>query len=252
VRDNVPRTKKIAKSCGYEILTASQGKTRAKLRATHKAKQLYFSGHGLHASASLEFPEEPSNFAPADLTSEWKDLEIAIIAGCSVLDINDYTHEFDGGPREAVGFEPGVRWHDVIGGGNAILLGYRHWAPLGPVTDAQIMQEFTQLTSARPSSEAILWLKANINKNDNDSAVAIDGEDRYWFVDYDKVSARLRSADGSFRPFPGRRWGTNRRIVHIEKGPAFAKGWTDGRATRDQHHRVTHQYLNRNVDIYPQ
>lgn len=98
---------------------------------------LYLSVHGWHSA-----DQEPYPSACIELTDwegdgasghreyvlpeevEWnKDLDLVVIAGCSVLDINDYNDNYLGSKHND---SPGKRWADT---GPSILLGYNAGGP---------------------------------------------------------------------------------------------------------------------------
>jgi hypothetical protein len=83
-----------------------------------QADVLYYSGHGFHDVNLLGLP--PVSFGPGDVAGgEWKkDLEIAIFAGCSVLDV---TNDKLAGPAK-----PGKAWAKT---GPTYFLGYEGSAP---------------------------------------------------------------------------------------------------------------------------
>ncbi|MFA5509142.1 MAG: hypothetical protein WC423_27210, partial [Vulcanimicrobiota bacterium] len=258
-----------ARSGGFEVLTAQVKGTagKAKLRVKNPADVLYYSGHGLHGTSALAyFSTKPmgenvsGELIPQFLnpleekklrTADWEKVSVAIIAGCSVLDINDYSHEFDNDwlRRSPDGIEPGIEWDRVIGQGSANLFGYRHFAPLGPFTDTSIIIEFGRQIKDQPKNLwPRKWLDANLKHTENDSACALDEFDRYWFVDYGKEFRWVWPELG--RPHKVRRIFTkNRRLAVISKDshtPTSGNtyfGWSAGRANRDLHHRNVLQLL---------
>jgi hypothetical protein len=85
----------------------------------------YYSGHGIHNGGYLTVVEPLESgwgdqlFA-TNVTEYWSDVDIAIIAGCSVLDIGDYNGNF------SPNYNPGKQWADT---GATWYLGYNAWAP---------------------------------------------------------------------------------------------------------------------------
>ena len=106
------------------------------------------------------------------------DLDCVIIAGCSVLDINDYNNNF---PGLAHLLSPGKAWEQT---GPNILLGYCYKAPLDSTeAPARIIAQWRANRSVQ--GDVAAWMNANDNRNGR-NACAIDcskSPHEFWFWD---------------------------------------------------------------------
>lgn len=154
------------------------------------ADVFYYSGHGLSSSGKLAVDTGPGPascpasgpfadwLGPADLVPHWRspmDLDVLVIAGCSVLRIDPSTSPPTG---------PGVAWTALLvarGGPLAALLGYRSSAPCDTPNGDRIAAAFTRRLAGGSSRFAHDWLTANGDHN-ADNAVAIDARG-YWWID---------------------------------------------------------------------
>ncbi len=196
-RDNVPTEPEAFQAAGYEILQVDVpgvegpdgGGLYARMRVRNQAEVLYFSGHGLGGSNSLTIgsttirpgkfigdpgePLRPINLEPV----HWQgNLRRVIIAACSVLDINDYNGWWPSSSPNG-----GLVWDHVLGnpGRGARLFGYNQAAPLGPVTDTNIINGFLDSVMS-----PLDWLEANACFTPYDSACAIDAG-HYYFIQHE-------------------------------------------------------------------
>lgn len=147
----------------------------------NQADILYISSHGMSKDGSI------ASVVPG--TVDWKDdLEIAILAGCSVLDINDYNGNYDndgdGKP------EPGPVAHVFSGEqwaltGPETFLGYNYKAPLDTQGTPGIVNSWF---AHRVSGDIEAWKIANDNSAGR-NACAIDavGGNYYYFKRSGKV-----------------------------------------------------------------
>ena len=152
------------------------------------ADVVYYSGHGLSASGklALDINNKPCGqpggsfsdwLGPSDLTPVWTspmDLDVLIIAGCSVLRIDFSTSPPSG---------PGVGWSRLLrgqGGPLAALLGYQKGAPCDNPNGDRIAQQMAQRMTAGSTSFAHDWLTVNGNNNAN-NAVAMDDQG-FWSI----------------------------------------------------------------------
>ena len=117
--ENSPLDHSFFKAAGVEIITAefTSPEIKSKKRQVmNQADYFYYSGHGNSHDGSVAEGLKPGDAAPY-----WnQDLDVAILAGCGVLDINNYN-----------GFlshnnSPGKLWEPL---GPALLLGYSFKAP---------------------------------------------------------------------------------------------------------------------------
>jgi monoamine oxidase/subtilisin family serine protease len=145
------------------------------------ADVFYYSGHGLSASGKLAIETTGAAcgtsgvfadwLGPADLAAVWPatmDLDVLIIAGCSVLRIDLSTSPPSG---------PGVAWTRLLqsrGGPLIALLGYQRGAPCDRPNGDAIAAAMAARIRAGSTDFARDWLTANGDHNAN-NAVAIDG-----------------------------------------------------------------------------
>ncbi len=152
------------------------------------ADVVYYSGHGLSASGklALDIENKPCGehgtyrdwLGPADLTSVWTspmDLDLLILAGCSVLKIDFSTSPASG---------PGMGWARLLrakGGPLAALLGYQRGAPCDSPNGERIARQMGQRMAGGSTNFARDWLEVNGDNNAN-NAVAMDARG-YWWIE---------------------------------------------------------------------
>ena len=97
----------------------------------NQADWLYFSGHGLHATGKLQMCDDNFSFGYQEADSDWSgcDIDRAIFATCSVLDINDWNQMADDGQS------PGEYWEGL---GVYRMFGYNYKAPIDPADKAVV------------------------------------------------------------------------------------------------------------------
>ena len=143
---------------------------RCSIDAASAPDYFYYSGHGSHATGGLT-----GNLTPSMVTNYWtRDLDCVILAGCSVLDINDYNNNFGGSGHLA---SPGKMWCQT---GVGTLLGYCGRAPadLNNVSSAII----TSWVSRRGSMGDIdAWMKANADNHAWNACAIVKGEKYTYF-----------------------------------------------------------------------
>ena len=159
------------KAAGCEIVTAEYGGVAsAKRQIMNQADYFYFSGHGDHLLNTVQ-----GSYSPIAAAYYWgRDLDCAIIAGCSVLDVNDYNGNYG---YDQHSLSPGEAWEAT---GPGILLGYNYRAP-GDVggAPARIMQSWLANRAAMGNVNA--WMKANAdNKAWNACAIVKDQKYVYF------------------------------------------------------------------------
>jgi hypothetical protein len=162
---------------GAVYVQAQMVNTRSKRRLyRNQADILYVSSHGMSKDGSI------ASVVPG--TVDWKDdLEIAILAGCSVLDINDYNGNYDndGDGKTEVGpaanVFSGEQWAAT---GPKTLLGYNYKAPLDTQGTPGIINSWFANRAASGDIDA--WKIANDNSAGR-NACAIDaaGGVYYYF-----------------------------------------------------------------------
>ncbi|MEO5714178.1 MAG: hypothetical protein ABIT37_11880 [Luteolibacter sp.] len=162
---------------GAVYVQAQMAHTRSKRRLyRNQADILYISSHGMSKDGSI------ASVVPG--TVDWKDdLDIAILAGCSVLDINDYNGNYDndGDGKTEVGpaahVFSGEQWAVT---GPKTLLGYNYKAPLDTQGTPGIVNSWFANRAA--SGDITAWKIANDNSAGR-NACAIDavGGVYYYF-----------------------------------------------------------------------
>jgi hypothetical protein len=136
---NSPLHKSFVSAAGAEIITATfAGHESKRHQIGNQADVFYFSGHGQHSTGKLQVSadgESPVERIGASEVQWDQDLDIAIISGCSILDIKDFRvgglKKFQSWRRRFTrDTSPGEQW---VGTGPKIFLGYCWTAP----TDSQ-------------------------------------------------------------------------------------------------------------------
>ena len=167
------RSKSFFKAAGCEVVSVEYGGVRSpKRQIMNQADVFYFSGHGNHDTNALQGGLKPSMLQGGCWDG---DLDCAILAGCSVLDVNDYNGNF----KNASHFvSPGKAWEQV---GPQTLLGYAYKAP-GDKGGAptRIIRSWIANRAALGDTEA--WMKANAD-NKAWNACAIEKNNRYAYFE---------------------------------------------------------------------
>ena len=170
--NSVPSTTYM-KSAGCEILTATYCETTSsKRQIMNQADVFYYSGHGNGATGGIN-----SGFTPNLLGEYWKrDLNCAVIAGCSVLNIAGHriksfgmTTRFKRWYRNQHDRSVGALWEVAA---DIIFLGYCYTAPLDNQGAVDIATDFAaKVKGGMGYLQA--WKEAN-NRNAGRNACAID------------------------------------------------------------------------------
>lgn len=150
------RSTSFLKAAGCEVVSVTYDNISSdKRQIMNQADYFYFSGHGNHYNNSIQ-----GGFKPADAVNYWKkDLDVAIIAGCSVLDINDYNGNYDGTAEHT--FSPGKAWEQT---GPGVLLGYAYIAP-GDAGGAPARIMNSWISKRDTLGDVNAWMKANADNN---------------------------------------------------------------------------------------
>ena len=161
------------KSAGCEILNATYGETTSdKRQIMNQADVFYYSGHGNGATGGIN-----SGFTPNLLGEYWKrDLNCAVIAGCSVLNIAGYriksfgmATRFKRWYRNQQDRSVGASWEVAA---DIIFLGYCYTAPLDNQGAVDIATDFSaKVKGGMGYLQA--WKEAN-DRNAGRNACAID------------------------------------------------------------------------------
>ena len=103
-----------------------------------------------------------------------RDLDVVIIAGCSVLDINDYNGNYSGAEHS---FSPGYSWEST---GPSILLGYAYVAP-GDASGipTRIVRSWRINRNTRGDVDA--WMSANANNRAWNACAIVKGQKYVYF-----------------------------------------------------------------------
>jgi peptidoglycan hydrolase-like protein with peptidoglycan-binding domain len=156
------------------------------------AEVFYYSGHGLAKTGKLEIdlrnrpcpdPQHLGDYkswlGPADLIPVWTkfmDLDVLILAGCSVLKI-----DFSSSPPTG----PGLEWAKLLtakGGPLLAILGYQKGAPCDNSLGDKIAKEMGQRMARGSTNYARDWLEIN-GDNNATNAVAMDSSGYWWIRD---------------------------------------------------------------------
>ncbi len=154
--------------------------------AKNQVDWMYLSTHG-HSDLGTIDVGVGEKITPPDV--EWQDdLDIVIIAGCAVLDVNDYNGNYDddnadGDNDRTTGTEPGPsslvfngeKWANT---GPKYLLGYNYNAPLDSQNSDRIISDWAAKRKTLGVVEA--WMEANDNSNGR-HACAIEAGVGYWY-----------------------------------------------------------------------
>jgi hypothetical protein len=133
----------------------------------NQADYFYYSGHGNHSSGALTVG------SPAAAAGYWnQDLDCVIIAGCAVLDINDYNNNYTGSDHSV---SPGKMWEPL---GPSVLLGYNYYAPNDLQNTAGIISSWISNRGAQ--GDVTAWMNANDNPNGR-NACAIEKNLKYSY-----------------------------------------------------------------------
>lgn len=196
-RSTIPPTASAIQAAGFEDLIVERQSLKAWTRVKNQAHSLYVSSHGL-TTGDL-FADDVSTVPASAVQPTWSNgnLDLAIFAGCSVLDIGN----FNGWTNLGAGGSPGLQWKSAGRPASSvrpgcIFLGYNATAPLGNVYepagslhgDTRILgfyydQLGQQSNPASPESKAMAWLLANAGMEQRiaDDACSIT-DDYYYFI----------------------------------------------------------------------
>ena len=159
------------KAAGREVVTVEYGGSSSSRRQImNQGDYLYFSGHGFHDQNRLQ-----GGFTPAMVEEYWsRDLDVAIIAGCSVLDVNDYNGNYPGQEHDA---SPGEAWERT---GPAVLLGYNYSAP-GDAGGAPTRIVNQWRTNRAASGDVDAWMDANAANHAWNACAIVKGQKYVYF-----------------------------------------------------------------------
>lgn len=179
--DSVPpisaNSESFYKAAGCEIITAEYADVKsARRQIMNQADYIYYSGHGRHHNASLEGFSGGLSLSPEMVAPYWnRDLNCVIIAGCAVLDINDYNGRYDESPNPPS--SPGKRWAAISGPDS--FLGYAWYAPRDTQGSAEIISEWLSFRTTM-TDDVAAWMKAN-DRSSGRNACALDRDRNYHY-----------------------------------------------------------------------
>ena len=171
------------KAAGRETISVSYDRQNSeKKQIMNQSDWFYFSGHGNHATGTIQ-----GGFTPSMASQYWnRDLDCAIIAGCAVLDVRNYRFNSLGllyrwKHKDWKGAYPGEIWE---GTGVKYLLGYALKAPLDTDGGSAIASAF--VANIKSGKDIITsWRNAN-NTAKGRNACVIDCSKtprQFWFWD---------------------------------------------------------------------
>ena len=166
---NSPPHVSFFQAAGVEVITVECTGSKSKPRQLmNQADVFYYSGHGSHASGALAYG------SPTSVQPYWdQDLKCVILAGCSVLDINDYNDNYSGSGHTVF---PGKLWEPV---GPPVLLGYNYKAPLDNQGAAAIIASWVANRGSMGDVDA--WMEANDNSNGRNACAIEKGVQYHYF-----------------------------------------------------------------------
>ena len=171
------------KAAGREVISVSYDcHDSSKRQIMNQSDWFYFSGHGSHATGTIQ-----GGFTPSMATQYWnRDLDCAIIAGCAVLDVRNYRFNSLGllyrwKHWDWKGAYPGEIWEGI---GVKYLLGYALRAPLDTDGGSSIAAEF--VANIRSGKDVITaWRNANDTAKGRNACVIDCSKTphQFWFWD---------------------------------------------------------------------
>ena len=171
------------KAAGREIISVSyDGQNSEKKQIMNQSDWFYFSGHGNHATGTIQ-----GGFTPSMASQYWnRDLDCAIIAGCAVLDVRNYRFNSLGllyrwKHKDWKGAYPGEIWE---GTGVKYLLGYALKAPLDTDGGSAIASAF--VANIKSGKDIIAsWRDANDTAKGRNACVIDCSKTprQFWFWD---------------------------------------------------------------------
>ena len=161
------------KAAGCEVVTTGYcGFTSPKRQIMNQADIFYYSGHGHHDSNDLS-----GGFNPAMAANKWdKDLSCVILAGCSVLDINDYNNNYDDDPHSHQ-MSPGKAWEQT---GPGVLLGYNYSAP-GDAGGAPTRIVQSWMSNRGSLGDVGAWMQSNADNRAWNACAIVKGQKYVYF-----------------------------------------------------------------------
>jgi len=209
-------------AAGVEYIRPVLGKRRNQIQ--NQADFFYISGHGAHAAGTLTHVytdvagDNETTVSASDVSTHWgTDLRQVIVAGCSVLDVDDLNCNYEG---DAHGASPGRAWATT---GPRFLMGYNYAAPLDnnlgdPDYTSKIVHAWYEYYSTGQEGTIHAWLRANSDYAECGSPAEIDGPKGrtlnscgidanpeasvYWYWDYYDESSGNKSLPAMLTAYP--------------------------------------------------
>jgi hypothetical protein len=173
--------KSFVQAAGCEIITATfGGASSPKRQIMNQASDFYLSVEGYHSTGVITAASVAHSIAvrPSDVTNYWnQNLSTVIIAGCAVLDINDYNNNYTGAAHTS---SPGKLW---AASGVDTMLGYNYYAPVDNPNGTQIIKQWCGLINGGNISGDDAWGIANENGLAWNACAIINSEGYYYFED---------------------------------------------------------------------
>ncbi len=223
-RPNIPPTEPALKAAGYEDLIVTRQGLKVWTRVKNQATRLYVSSHGIRQGGLSVDGPGAGDFNAVQPHWNAGNLDLAIFAGCSVLDIggfNNWNSKFN------TGLSPGKRWKEAARPAGSrpgtLFLGYNATAPLSNTSepagslhaDTRVLafyyeqRQLLRTSYSGQELEAMAWLIANVGMEQRiaDDACAIT-DDYYYFVKIKAFNAKgkliddphAQNDDGSYSP----------------------------------------------------
>ncbi|MBR4611897.1 MAG: hypothetical protein IKO40_04185 [Kiritimatiellae bacterium] len=182
---NSQPTASFFKAAGCELVTVSYGgATSAKRQIMNQADIFYYSGHGNIYNGAIN-----RGFTPDQLDNYWQgDLNCAVIAGCSVLNISGHriksfglSTRFKRWTRNQQDWSVGATWESAA---SIVFLGYCYTAPLDSQGAVSIASDFA-LNVKNGLGFVQAWKEAN-DRPEGRNACVIDctvTPHRFWYWD---------------------------------------------------------------------
>lgn len=157
----------------------------------NQAKVFFYFGHGLHNDNYLFIqPTEKAAtpFYPDAIENHWLDVDIAMLFGCSVLEIGDYNNWWDESecptpPDELPLLSPGLAWIDNPG--PEIWLGFQDTAPsIGENAGEDAIYMWATSYARHGMKPIVAWQQATQNTSKFRAAVAVDKENYYFWKEW--------------------------------------------------------------------
>jgi hypothetical protein len=187
---DMPAGSRVIAAGGFEALLVSFGTFAASHRIQNQADMFYFSGHGYHSAKQFGVAWGIVTTKDIANINAWQDeAPIIILAGCSLVDINDYNRYFVDSQGQDLAHRFVNPGKDLAESGASFILGYNAVAP-GDSHDkksdftAQIVIRWfeykdkidnQQLQPGDPDNYPKAWIQANIdterNYGDNDTTL---------------------------------------------------------------------------------